>query len=459
MEETGEAKGRGMHGNMGIMKLQITSYEEAEGFLYELPRFTTKNSLSHTRGLLNRMGDPGEGIPRIHVAGTNGKGSVCNYLQNLLGEYGYKTGGFISPHLVTMHERFLIDRKPVGNKLFMESFFYVKNTADIAFSQGISYPTFFEFLFLMGMYIFEKEEVGILILETGLGGRLDATNVFQRTDVCVITRMGLDHCRYLGNTIGKIAREKAGIIKKDASVIFLEQDPSVEKAIVEKGTKEGAFLIPLKEGEYSVEKIKHKSIDFSYKSRYYNYINLIAPTAALYQAENAALALRAFEVFLERKQLTEMSVERLKKAVAGSFWEGRMEEVLPGVYFDGAHNEEGIRVFLESVEAMEVKGRRILCFSAVKDKAYGRMASMLYESGLFEQAVAVEMEDEKGVPLEVLKECFSQYRSWKVTYVKGAREGLLSCITEKGPGDRVFIAGSLYLVGLIKSVLRRERYD
>lgn len=194
--------------------MQITDYGEAEKFLYELPKFTVKNSLSHTAELLKRMGNPGRDMKKIHVAGTNGKGSVCAYLQTLLKEYGYRVGGFISPHLVTMHERFLINGEAVEDALFMESFHFVKRTADRAGEDGMAYPTFFEFLFLMGMYIYEKEKVQILVLETGLGGRLDATNVFEVVDVCVITAIGLDHCKYLGNTKEEIAGEKAGIIKK-----------------------------------------------------------------------------------------------------------------------------------------------------------------------------------------------------------------------------------------------------
>lgn len=442
-----------------MTKGHIASYEEAEGFLYALPKFTAKNNLSHTRELLQRMGNPGWEVPKLHVAGTNGKGSVCAYLQSLLGEYGYKTGGFISPHLVTMHERFLINKRPVEDGLFMESFLCVKGIADNAFHEGIPYPTFFEFLFLMGMYIFGKEKVEVLVLETGLGGRLDATNIFPHTEVCVITRIGLDHCRYLGETKEEIAGEKAGIIKKDASVIFLNQEPSIREVLEKKIEETGAFSCLLEEDAYSVEKIKHKSIAFSYKSRYYNYINLNVSTAALYQVENAALALRAFEAFLGRKRLTEMSADKMSRAVAGSFWEGRMEEVLPGVYFDGAHNEDGIRAFVESIEAMNVRGRRILCFSAVEDKAYGRMISMLYESGLFEAVTAVEMEDERGVRLGELRKCFSQYEQWNVRYVKGAGAAIKSCIEEKGPEDIVCIVGSLYLVGLVKPVLRRKHHD
>lgn len=438
---------------------EIKDYRAAERFLYELPKFTSKNSLEHTAGLLERMGNPGKEIPKIHVAGTNGKGSVCAYLQSLCRESGCRVGGFISPHLVTMHERFLINAKPVDDDLFMQSFGYVKRIADAAGKEGISYPTFFEFLFLMGMDIFEKEQVKVLVLETGLGGRLDATNVFDRKDVCVITAIGLDHCRYLGNTKEEIAGEKAGIIKSDTLVTYPVKEESVSAVIENKCAETGAVSVPLTKKEYSVEKIKHKSIDFSYKSRYYNYISLTASTNALYQVENAALALRAFELFEEKHNMTPLSADKIRHAIAATVWEGRMEEVLPDVYFDGAHNENGIEAFLESVGAMEVEGKRILCFSAVEDKDYGQMISMLGESGLFSHAAVVEMEEARGTTLAELEAHFSRYDCWDVRYMRGAEEGLKQCLLWKSPGDAVFIVGSLYLVGCMKAVLRRKQHD
>ncbi|MCH5280051.1 MAG: bifunctional folylpolyglutamate synthase/dihydrofolate synthase [Lachnospiraceae bacterium] len=437
----------------------ITEYKDAEAFLYDLPKFTTKNSLDHTRLLLAKMGDPAVDMRKVHVAGTNGKGSVCAYLQGLLIESGYKVGGFISPHLMTMHERFLINKRPVGDERFMESFHLVKKIADEALREGLSYPTFFEFLFLMGMDIFRKEEVEVLVLETGLGGRLDATNVFEKTDICVITSIGLDHCQYLGDTREEIAFEKAGIIKKDASVIFEDKKDSVGEMIWNKCKEAGATPFPLYENEYSVEKIQHKTIDFSYHSRYYNYISLIASTNALYQVQNAALALRAFEILAEKYHLTPMSLDRLEKAVASVQWEGRMEEVLPDVYFDGAHNEDGIKAFLETVKAMDKKGRRILCFSAVEDKAYKSMVDLLGDSGLFDAAFIMEMEEERSAKIQDLEDCFFRYRAWQLFSVANVEEGICLALQDKKETDQVFIVGSLYLVGQVKSILRRKHND
>ena len=307
--------------------------------------------------------------------------------------------------------------------------------------------------------VFEKEQVEVLVLETGLGGRMDATNVFEKKDVCIITSIGLDHCKYLGNTKEEIAEEKAGIIKHGTSVIFPDKEKSVSAVIGQKCIKMQAVSVPLTKKEYSVEKIKHKSIDFSYKSRYYNYISLTVSTNALYQVENAALALRAFEIFEEKHNMTPMSEDEIRAAIAATVWEGRMEEVFPGVYFDGAHNENGMEAFLQSVRAMEIAGKRILCFSAVEDKDYGQMISMLGESGLFSYVAAVEMEDARGTSMEALKAYFSQYDCWEVCYLKGAEEGLNQSLRWKNPEDVVFIVGSLYLIGSMKAVLRRKHHD
>ena len=436
--------------------IKITDYADVENYLYNLPRFTTKNGLEHTKELLMRLGNPATEIAKVHVAGTNGKGSVCAYLQSLFRKSGKKTGGFISPHLVTMHERFLINGKPIDDKLFMEGFFRVKETADRAYEEGMAYPTFFEFLFFMGMWIFEKEAVEVLVLETGLGGRLDATNVFEKVEACVITTIGLDHCQYLGDTKEAIAGEKAGIIKANAKVISLDKKDKVTELIRKKCIQMGAIGVLIDETEYSVEKIKHKSIDFSYKSDYYNYISLSMSTNALYQVENAVVALRTFETCAEGMGIPMLSEVSLREAVADTFWEGRMEEVLPSVYFDGAHNENGMQAFLDSVKAMKVSGRRHLCFSAVDDKDYGQMIAMLGESRLFSTVTAIEMEEARGVSLEELQRHFSRYDHWEVSAVKGVQPGLQHCLAQKQSGDVVFIVGSLYLVGLIKAVLRRN---
>lgn len=163
------------------------------------------------------MGSPDRRIPAIHVAGTNGKGSVCAFLTSVFREAGYKTGTFISPHLVEIRERFLINGRMADSQAVEESFERVLSAARAMMEKGYCHPTFFEFLFYMAMDLFEREKVDIMIIETGLGGRLDTTNVLEHPLAAVITSISKDHTAYLGNTIAEIAGEKAGIVKPGRS--------------------------------------------------------------------------------------------------------------------------------------------------------------------------------------------------------------------------------------------------
>jgi len=434
------------------------TYSDIEEFLYSLPKFTSKTDLDHTRLLLKKLGNPMEKTPKIHVAGTNGKGSVCAFLQNLFVEYGYHVGGFVSPHLVCMNERFLLDNKPVEDALFFDAFHEVFDMAKNAYYEGISYPTFFEFLFLMGMVIYEKSKIDLLILETGLGGRLDATNVYKDTCVCVLTTIGLDHCQYLGNTIEDIAKEKAGIIKKDSLVVY-KKETEVSFVFEEFIKNKEAVSVPVEDSDGIFIEMTKLGIDFCYKSQYYSDICLTMSTNGLYQVENVTLALKAFESYLKKSQLEPMSVEHIRHAIAHTFWEGRMEEVLDHVFFDGAHNENGMTAFLDSVNAIPCKGKRILCFSAVNDKDYKKMVELLYKSHLFSSVVAVEMEEERGIHVDELQSIFSHYNWNEISYIKGTTKGLNYALAKKNSDDFVFIVGSLYLIGLIKKTIRGNRND
>ena len=184
------------------------NYNEAVAYIDETPKFTTKNSLEHTRECLRRLGNPQEAFRVIHVAGTNGKGSTCAFLTSMLREAGYSCGLFTSPHLIEINERFQINEVPVDNEIFLAAFHRVKEMADELVAQGSHHPTYFEMLFLMGMLIFKEAGVDYVTLETGLGGRLDATTSIENPMACVITSISMDHMEYLGNSLEEIASEK-----------------------------------------------------------------------------------------------------------------------------------------------------------------------------------------------------------------------------------------------------------
>mgnify|MGYP004617701585 CR=1 FL=1 len=181
------------------------TYQEIERYISEIPKFTKKHSLSHTKRFLEILQIPQEKMKILHVAGTNGKGSVCVYLDAMLRSEGKRTGLFISPHLVKMNERIMIDGIPVSDEVFSGVFTQTLGAVKQMEAEGLEHPTFFEFLFGMGMLAFSQAEAEYVILETGLGGRLDATSATEDPKVCVITSIGLDHMEYLGNTVEQIA--------------------------------------------------------------------------------------------------------------------------------------------------------------------------------------------------------------------------------------------------------------
>lgn len=273
-------------------KRTISTYEDAVDYINEIPRFTTKNTMDDTRAFLHRLGDPDQSMRIIHVAGTNGKGSVCAYMRFILEAAGYRTAVFTSPHLTDIRERFVIDGEMVSEKAFLGAFLRIYDLLDAK----TPHPTFFEYLFLMAMILFSESRPDFCILETGLGGRLDATNAVSRKELAVITRIGLDHTEYLGDTLEKIAAEKAGILQKGAPVVYWDTCGETTMVFRERAAQLGILAYSVSKKDYTFLNFKKKSIDFFVNTEYYCYINLTLSTVAAYQMENASLALRAVEV-------------------------------------------------------------------------------------------------------------------------------------------------------------------
>lgn len=432
------------------------SYGQAKQYILEVPKFTAKNGLEETKLFLKLLGSPEEGKKIIHVAGTNGKGSVCAYLCSVLTKGGYLTGMFTSPHLVEMRERFRIGSRIISEEKFLWGFrFVMERLEEMRKVSGKPeyHPTFFELLFLMGMVIFREENAEYIILETGLGGRMDATNAVENPALTVITSIGYDHMEYLGNTIEEIAGEKAGILKPGVPVVYSDKRRNASIVIEERAKILGNRAVGIKEGDFIYNKLTKKSIDFSMHSRYYGYIRLKLETDALYQAENAAIAVRCMEEIPDAGNVKRRQIE---EGLQETVWEGRMEEVLPGVYVDGAHNEDGMHAFIRSVAADGCKGRRYLLFSAVRDKNYGGMINILRESGLFNETVAVGIHNSRGMEPEGLAKHF---KGMKCSFAADAGRAFSGLLARKEEKDFIYIAGSLYLAGEMKALLRRKSDD
>lgn len=433
---------------------EITCFEDAVSYLYQVPKFTGKNSSEDTKAFLELLGNPDRRMNIIHVAGTNGKGSVCAYMRGILEEAGYTCAMFTSPHLVDIRERFTLNRQMVSKADFLKAFFKVYDLMGDERLKAGYHPSFFEYLFFMAMILFQKENgecvADYVILETGLGGRLDATNSVSGKKLCVITQIGLDHMEYLGQTEAEIAEEKAGIIETGVPVVFWEDSTQVAKVIKGKAAEKESPCFSLSKKDYALLNFKNKIIDFSYYSRYYEYVRLCLHTKALYQVQNVSLAIRAVEVLLDCCQVTK---EQIVSGVAKVQWAGRMEEVFPNVYVDGAHNKDGIEAFLQSVSEDGCAGERILVFSAVADKQYETMMSLLFESGLFGHIIFTKIDSARALSKEQLLQTVRENPASCIEWCENSREALQVAMKQKKQSDFVYVAGSLYLVGEVKQTI------
>lgn len=425
------------------------TYEQAVNYIDEIPKFTKKNTLENTKRLLERLGNPERSMKILHVAGTNGKGSVCAYLSSILTCAGKRTGLFTSPHLVKINERFQIDQQQVSDEIFMEAFEKVMDIVKETEKDGIFHPTYFEMLFLIGMVIFEKEQVEYLVLETGLGGKKDATNAIDNQMISIITSIGLDHVEYLGDTHAAIAGEKAGIMKPGVPVVFDGERQDVTEVILEHAKNLKSKAYPVDSGMYKIHSATHKKIDFSTAAEYYETINLEIASIAEYQVKNAMLAVTALKVIDEKQ---EFSDQIIREGIRKMKWQGRMETVLDGVILDGAHNEAGVAEFVKTVRTYQDEKKIVYVFAAVNDKDYEKMIKTICDETKFAEVIVTEVNSYRKTPAEELAAIFRKYTTVPVKVYEKAEEAFRVGCQEKEDG-LLFCVGSLYLVGELKTLL------
>jgi len=435
------------------MRKRYMIYQEAEQYLLQIPKFKKKSILEDTIRFYEKLGSPAENCKVIHVAGTNGKGSVCCYLASILSAAGYRVGSFTSPHLVSMRERIRIGEDLISEKDFVDCFMQVMDCykvqiQNVTEDEAQIHPSFFEYLYFMAMIYFEKKQPDFIILETGLGGRKDATNSYPHPILSVITKIGMDHTEYLGTTLTEIAGEKAGIVKTGTDLVYFADNDSVCSVMENTARNKGICTFPVFPERIVLHKVHEKGIDFSYNTGYYDDSEFYLSTKAVYQCENAALAMESIKV-LQQSGMANVSVNARKQGLYLARWEGRMEEIMPDVYLDGAHNVDGIEAFLETVSSIPCVGKRILLFSVVEDKDYEKMAKMLDESGLFAKIVLTTLSTARSISGEKITSLFEKHR----VLMGKAEDAFDFCLEQKGEQDQVFVAGSLYLVGQIKEYI------
>ncbi len=436
------------------------NYQESVQYLFSLGRelasprqaSVQKFDLVNITVLCERLGQPQREFQSVHVAGTNGKGSTSAMLDSILRAAGLRTGLYTSPHLERINERIRLDGKEISDEQFAATFTRVHEAIEELLASGklAAHPTFFECVTAVAFLYFASEHAEYAVCETGMGGRLDATNILL-PEVSVITQIDFDHENYLGHSIEEIAGEKAGIIKPGARVVSAAEHLIARVVIRRRCAEQSAFLVEI-ENAYFLEDVTAKDGCFSFTAISYDTgvrIPIALQLAGRFQVRNALTALATARMLAERG--APIDDEAITRGFAAAKWPGRLERISqrPEIYVDGTHNPAGAReiaVFWEQF----LPGRNIfLIYGAMRDKAVDEVAGLL-----FPRAAAVILTtpaQSRAISAPLLAE-MTAHHARRSEIVPVPAQALARALELASPEDVIFITGSLYLVG----ELRRE---
>ncbi len=422
----------------------MTTYPDSVRYLYSLGNEirVVKLGLERIRNLLARLGDPQKAFRSVHIAGTNGKGSVAAMIASTLRAAGVRTGLYTSPHLVEPTERIQIDGVPVSAEQFAAAFDQVHRTAEQMYRRKAldMHPTYFETVTAMGFLLFRDLGVETAVLETGLGGRLDATNVVQPA-ISVITRIDYDHEAYLGHSLEAIAGEKAGILKSGAPAVIARQRPEAQRVLDDRARELGVRTVTATDWEVRDLELHPRDSRFRI-SKDGRELRLDCPLAGAHQVENAVAAAAA----LVELGIAPVDIER---GIAATRWPGRLERVSqdPDIILDGAHNPSGIRALAAHIGAFYAGPKIWLLYGAMRDKSLDEIAGIL--SPVADHVILTNADSHRALRAEVLESLFEHTSLHRAASVA---EGL-AIARRAAPEDAVFVTGSLMVVGEARRIL------
>jgi dihydrofolate synthase/folylpolyglutamate synthase len=415
-------------------------YQDTLVYLSSLNKMGIRFGLEPITNLLERLCTPQKSFPAVLIAGTNGKGSVAAMMASMLSAGGFKTGLYTSPDLIDFRERIRIDGVMIGREDATSCGKQVKDEI----TEDISY---FEFLTAMAFLHFAQQRVDIAVMEIGMGGRLDATNVVSPL-VSVITNISLEHREYLGSTLEKITREKGGIIKEGGACLTAARQRRVLATLKTVCIERGAALYRLGK---EIRIRSHPDGTFSYYGFKRNYKRLVCPLAGKHQVANAALALGAIELIEEAG--FRVDEHAVTKGLRETRWEGRLEllQQSPMLLVDGAHNPAGVATLCRALKNDFSGHRVILVFGVLGDKNYRAMVKMLFPFA--SQVILTQPSSDRSLPLDVLLTS-ALYCHEDVRVIEKPGDALQFALSHAAADDLVCVAGSLYLVGEIKKILQ-----
>jgi dihydrofolate synthase/folylpolyglutamate synthase len=425
-------------------------YSDAINYIEQIQAFGSKPGLCRIKRLLEVLGNPQEHLKIIHVAGTNGKGSTCTMLEAILEKQGYSVGVYTSPHLVKYNERIKINTIPISDLEFSDLTEAVIKQCEQMIKQGFEQPTTFEVITAIAFCYFYAKQVDYLLLEVGLGGRFDATNVIGSPILSIITSIGMDHMDYLGHTLEAIASEKGGIIKKNSPTVLYLQSKEVYNVINDICIDKNSKLYYLTTRQIHIESNNLDKTIFSIHTDYYDYNNITLSMIGDYQLYNASTVLLAVEAL--RDLDIEISEQAILKGLEQVRWPGRMELIStkPYILLEGAHNFDGIQMLVDYIKNHLSQKNITLLIGVLKDKEYQTMMALLIP--VVNQVVVTQPLSHRALDFEQFYNIVNHYGL--PTYKEKDVGKALTIAKEITKIDEVIIcAGSLYLIGQIKQII------
>ncbi|MFA9377499.1 MAG: folylpolyglutamate synthase/dihydrofolate synthase family protein [Lachnotalea sp.] len=426
-------------------------YRQAREYLNGITKYGSVLGLESITQLLKRVGDPHKELKFVHIAGTNGKGSTLAFISTILKTAGYKTGRYISPSVFSYREKIQVNEEYIQKESLAKLTFVIKDAIELMLASGLAHPTVFEVETVLAFLYFKQEKCDIVVIETGLGGLLDATNVVENTMVAVITPIDRDHMEFLGDSIKEIAWNKAGIIKKDSVVVTANQSTDAMEVIKEQCRQ---FDNELEVADLSkVTNVLYENLQIHFNYKEFNGIEI--NLAGSYQIQNAIVAIEAVKAL--RKYAFSITQEAILEGLRTARWAGRFAKISenPLIILDGAHNEAAAIRLRETIKCYFEDKKLMFVIGVFADKDYEKIAEIT-TSLAYKILTVTTPDNPRALSGEKLAQTISKYNS-NVEYVESIESAVQKCFNEKNEVDAIIVFGSLsYLGAFEKQVMNRK---
>jgi dihydrofolate synthase/folylpolyglutamate synthase len=441
------------------------NYESAVAYLLSLGRelaaptqaAAAKFDLENITVLAERLGRPDRAYPSVHIAGTNGKGSTAAFLESILRATGLRTGLNTSPHLERINERIRINGEEISDESFAQTLTRIRDLIEQLLAEGKlrAHPTYFECVTALAFEAFARAGVEFAIFETGLGGRLDATNIITPV-ATIITRIDFDHENFLGHSLTEIATEKAGILKPGVPAIITAQQPQAREVLLARAKEITVPVIDIST-EYRLDR------ESTHQGCFHAQVTEIATGRSVllaprlpgrFQLQNALNAMAAARLLQSRGYV--ISDEAIARGIATAEWPGRIEKMntLPEIYLDGAHNPGAARELAKFIQENFAGRKIVMLFGALRDKAVDEVAGLLFP--LAAEVIFTEARTTRAISARQLAEIAGHHAA-HFSVIPSAEQALDAALAEAAPDAAIFITGSLYLVGQLRQYWKQRR--